>query len=653
MRRGERKEDGRKAAAPCPLREVGPVFAPFDQGTLLSSFARDRAAMHAYLYNGDDLWPKAVNLCTRGRNATLDLELGAGTSFDLALFGPAWEVHLHSVAATNRFGGAWQTLKGTRLLAAWPLVTSGLIDYLRAAHRLQTAARRALATRRPARAAARAKLEKLAKECSFHRFYTYWRKACRATAQGVACGPRESWPSGPLRGGLWNRRSLRLAADWGRRLKGALLHRLSFSARVLSTASAAEPMAKVWDRLRAPGAGGLRALEGWTARLAKAARARKLYFDDRRYDRFRRAHLTARIPGYAMGLSIFQLQAILHQAARQGRRPDAQLAAARKALARLRYLLRGGSPPSHLAAAKKERLKQVRKQYRALKKKLEADRKQMTRTAKRWFAEHGWPALRKRFRRVGDLALAGSFYYETEHLDETRSGFTHVAVLQQMGPLEGLGPEPWQFDRVLGFHYAYPVSRLNNSIPVEIVLPDPRVVARNRRYTWLAFQVPRRFRFANGKSSPTVSLLNIIYHAKRLLASCPGYRVNAGFFYGAVTWMVRHKKNAALLERLGAWQPKTHRTYGYLTLDPAALQKLKGKTIYLPVEKMVQSGPGRRRAPVGARQTTRAGRGPADDARRSGPGRRRAPVGARSRTTQVRCASSSLASRLAGASAPL
>jgi hypothetical protein len=539
--------------------------------------------MHSYLYNGDDIWPKSVNLCTRGRNATLDLVTGPSTSFDLALFGPAWEVHLHSIAATNELVRLKEPLAGTRILAAWPLVTSGLVAYLEAAHDLQSAAARALRSDDPGSSAAKLDIRTLAEKTSFGRFYRYWRLGCRPSSSGrISCTPRKGLPKRPAADRRWSPCTLRLAAEWGRRLKGAVLHRLAFSARKLFSPGEAPDLAA--GSLLKPGPRGRELLRRIAKKLATKARSTGLFFDDRRYVRFRTDHLVAEVEGYEPRLSTFQLEAILAQAERQGRDDDPRLEHVRTALARLRFITRAEKMPAEIERDPKRKatLLETRRKYLEMKRHLERDRSRMKKLATSWFESEGQPRLRKHLRRVGDLVLAGSYYFQTEHLDETRSGFTHVAVLAQMGSHEGLSAQPYQFDRVLGFHYAYPVSRLTSSIPVEIVAPDPRIMSMERRYTWVKVDIPQVFRFPNGKSSPVVNLINIIYDTKRRLGRCVRLRVTPGFFYGAVTWMVRHEENAKLLSH--AWETKTHRTYGYRTLDWRKLQTLRGKPIYIPVE---------------------------------------------------------------------
>lgn len=540
--------------------------------------------MHDYLYNGNELWPKAVNLCTRGRNALLDLERGPGTSFDLALFGPAWEVHLHSVAATNPFQSLRTHLTGTRYLAAWPLVTQGLFEYLQRAHELQQLATEAENQSSPKN---RARLHTLAKEVSFYRYLGFSKRACESSPKsGRTCAPPRfngevpSRRRGPKR---WSPTLLRLARDWGRRLKGALIHRLGFSARALNVPLPKDNVLSARGEVGGgAGESAASSIQNFSKRLEAAARAAGLFYRDRDYNRFRRRHLTAELQDYPIRLSLFQLKAIEDQLRERRKRPEAKLQRVRGARRRLVYIVDGKMPTPPPPQKVWARLKRVRKSYLELKKKLEADRARLKKLATEWFAQKGRAALDARLKRVGETVLGGCYYFETEHLDETRSGFTHVSLLHKMPAMEGRPSEPWQFDRVLGFQYAYPVSKLETSVPVEIVEPAPKIFGRKRTYAWVEIQVPKVFRFPNGARSSRVTLTNIVYDMKRRLRQCPHLRVTPGFYYAAATWLLRKAFNRALFK--DSWRAHSHRSYTYFNLDKEKLQRLKGSRLHVPVE---------------------------------------------------------------------
>jgi len=212
---------------------------------------------------------------------------------------------------------------------------------------------------------------------------------------------------------------------------------------------------------------------------------------------------------------------------------------------------------------------------------VERHRVALAQIARTWYAQQGAARLAHLLTKPGDLIIASDFYFQTEHLEETRSGFTHSVLLEMMPSVGKRKAQPWQFDRVLGFHYAYPVAELTHSVPVELVRLAPRIAARRRRYIWVAVRIPKAVRFGRGLSSGQVSLSNLFAHIKRQVAHCSRLYTVPGFYYSATTWIVNHPANRRLLRNV--WRQRTHTGYDYRDLDPASLQRLKGKVLYVPV----------------------------------------------------------------------
>ncbi len=84
-----------------------------DWRPLFERFTRDATFMNAFLYNDDELWPKELFLCSRGRASLIDLAWGPGTAGRVGLLGPSWEAHLEAVAHGR-----------ARYLYVWPVVST-------------------------------------------------------------------------------------------------------------------------------------------------------------------------------------------------------------------------------------------------------------------------------------------------------------------------------------------------------------------------------------------------------------------------------------------------------------------------------------------------------------------------------------------------
>jgi len=603
------------ASSPRPA-VVGPAFSPPGDGRPFSRFIANRDYMHSYLYNGDDLFPKTVNLCARGRNALLDLDLGAGASFDLGLFGPAWEAHLYAVAVDRDPEHPWHTRGRTRLVYTWPVVSTAQTAMLRLAYAIAEAAARQDLTERDFWHHHGAALRRL----RLTDFLTLRRPRLAVAAHRRARLPtafRHARTPTALR---------RAAGAWARRLVIALMERLSHSARVLGRKAPAGSLLNgalfrhLANALYARRDGAAAALARFTGQLESAARRAGVLFDARRYRVFHeRALLTSLGPGWRHGrVTADQLRSILAHMDSARRRFDgtfgpgafarattqtepppgprgrrlrwrkgARLARLRpvvlRELARLEYVLHGRVHDALPAARAHHgaRLEADRRVYVRLAAEVNRVRKRLTTLAK----ESLTPAIRAQLHRAlraGEPALAvGSFYFETEHLLETTSGFTHVGMVKRF-------PDPktrriflWVFDRVLGFHYAYPMSKLTNSVPVQALALSARVARRRRRYRWLSVQVPRVFDLGQGRISTRMTLVNLFTHIKQRLLPCPALTTTPGFFYAGITWLINHRHNKRVLRDM--WVSRAHTGYAYRSLDPDRLQRLRGRRVHVPV----------------------------------------------------------------------
>ena len=604
---------------PRQLTVVGPAFSPAQDGRPFSQFIANRDFMHSYLYNGDDLFPKSVNLCARGRNALLDLDRGAGASFDLGLFGPAWEAHLYAVAVDRDPRRPWHTRGRTRFVYSWPVVSTAQTAMLRLAFGIaRAAARKDLSDRDFWRLYA-APLRRL----RWMDFLNLRRPKLLAAARGLGRSKRPS--RDPSTGAL-----RRAGGAWAQRLVIALMERLSHSARVLGHRAPADSLLRdaPFHRL-AEALYGLRgeaaaALARFTGQLEAAARQAGVLFDARRYRIFQQRALLAYLgPGWLHGrVSADQLRAILAHMNRVRRRFDetfgtdafsraatqsaplpgprgrrlrwrqgARLARLRpmvlRELARLQYILHGHRHPALPAALAHHGAPGVeadRQAYLHLAAEVKAVRKRLTALAKASLT----PAIRARLLRTlrrGEPALAvGSYYFETEHLLETTSGFTHVGLVKRFPDPESRRNLLWVFDRVLGFHYAYPLSKLTNSVPVQALVLSARVARRQRRYRWLAVRVPRVFDLGQGRTSDQVTLINLFAHVRQRLLACPALTTTPGFYYAGISWLINHAENKRVLYDL--WENRSHTGYGYRTLAPDRIGRLRGRLLYIPVRQV-------------------------------------------------------------------
>lgn len=548
---------------------AGPTFRHSPARSPLARFIRSRSWMHAWLYNGDDLFPKQLNLCSRGRNTLLDLDLGPGAAYDIGLFGPAWEAHLFALALSiSPHRGDPLARTPVRFLYCWPVVSTAQLEVLRSAHRLGRLARRSAWTWRDSPHLVR---RLRVKSFAAHRLG-------RPRAQRLR--PAEQ---------------RRLAREWALRVKVAWLRRLRHSAsQLLSKAPAGrDQWPSLMRRALAFDEVGRASIDHLEALLISAAKKRGLLFDSKRYRAFHDEHLVGRVgpPGREAHLGMDGLQLVIARLEATRRAEDRPvLRHAREELARVSYVRDGIRLPALSALVRRvgrSALERTRAEYLGLKRKLEAARARLAQYARRAFS----PAVRARLletlRRHRGPLLAGSFYFETEHLMQTSSGFTHVGLIKRLPDPNTGRPLLWMFDRVIGFHYAYPVSKLTHSVPVQVMSIAPEHL-RPRAYRWLRARVPRVFRFGEKRRSSQVRLINLFVHVRSRLRACPRLFVTPGFYYAASTWIINHPRNRSVLADL--WAPRRFTGYGYRTLDSARLERLPGRVLYLPVRERPMRG---------------------------------------------------------------
>lgn len=618
-RKSERS--GTRKGGSCPVRVEPGLFAVQPRGSLATVFAKNRASMHEYLYNGDDLWPKKADLCARGRNALLDLERGPGTSFDLGLFGAAWKAQVHAVAATLPSDRSMPDPGGTRFTAVWPVITDGMTRWLVSAHELFRQSSRLLAAPHSRTIKALDRLSGLGRALQLPAYLLFRQRACRSPASGSKKKEQRRWIcpalSSPLlampsRGSPWSDELLGLARDWGSRLVVALVHRLSMAGKGLPASldgGSSDRTEALVKEILATDDESSGKLTAFITELEKSSRAAGFFYPYRTYNEFRSRHLTACIKPYGCGLSLSQLGAVEEQIVSNLKRrlgpklgepgsrlrdlaharPDLRteietLIEIKTASRRIRYITTGSIDPSMPLS---ESVQKTRLEHTRLTEQMERDRIRLGSIGKAWFEHTGRKALDAMLAQTGDLAAAGSFYFQTEHLNEALSGFTHAALLQRLGRIDKIPPGPWQWDRVLGFYYIYPLSRLTTSVPVEILSLDRRVMSRDRRYAWVRLEIPRVFVLPNRKTSDVASLTNIFFHLKNLLNRCPNLRITSGFYFSAVAWMLHNPHNRELL--MPCRVERSHTGYLYKSLDPACLGRLVGKELLIPVEHLSRS----------------------------------------------------------------
>ncbi len=460
-----------------------------DWRTLFTRFAKDRPFMHRFLYNGDDLWPKQINLCARGRNSLLDLALGPGVSFELGLIGPAWEAHVRSVAITNPFTTFAATLTGVEYRFVWPVITT---SHLRRMHALASF----LWGNGPV----------LTKDLALPVPLT-------STFRTLT---KESDPA-------------RLQKRWARRLLGAYLAR---TASAMTTMAALlpggdvlppPPVGRALDR--ALGEARLVLVKRYLKQVRAAAAGRDLLFPSDELWGAVRALTYTPVPGWDDPLSPWQLK--VHAQAKK----DTRL------LERCALLDHVLSPTPATG---------VPKAYQDARAAFEAIKKRGNHWRERIAELLATAAYRTRFESLLETApilLTGNFFYGTAHLEETTGGFTHAALILSLP--HGLGA--WQFERVLGFYYANPARGLKNSAVAEVLTLPREILSASRRYAILPQRILPPFRFRHG-STDAITFTNLYSHLKQHLPA--GLSLGYGFIYGALHLLPHLPRNRQILSAL-------------------------------------------------------------------------------------------------------
>ncbi|MBU1534564.1 hypothetical protein KKF84_04540 [Myxococcota bacterium] len=503
-----------KAVETCDFKFPWPPWRP-----LFSRFARDRQYMHRFLYNGDDLWPKQINLCARGRNSLLDLAMGPGLSFELGLTGPAWETHLSGVALTNTFRTFSSPLRGLNYEFVWPVITTSHLK----------------------------RMEILAG-------YLFGTLLTLPPTLQIPKALHTSVHSQTLAKGA--------AADrlWARRLLGAYIKRTQAAMTTMKRLkfpreSQISTRLLHFDSLLDSTPANLRekAVRRFVHGVRVAAETRDLLFPSEKLWEDVKALTYTKVASYPEPLSPWQLK-IFAEAQKNTRLLTRS--------AKLEYILSVTTPANVPKAWTSEK-----KKYRAIKARGDAWLKKIGDLV-------GRPAYIKLFESViphHPLLLTGNFFFGTSHIEETTSGFTHAALILNLG--KSLGS--WQFERVLGYYYANRAIGLKNSKAAELLSVPSALFTVARYYAALPYTIAPPFLFRRG-ASDIINFTNIYSHMKHILPN--QYSLGHGFIYGAMHLLPHIGGNHMLtsfysLKKLGDF---TYRQFG-------SLQRLKGKTVRLIV----------------------------------------------------------------------
>ncbi|MGM0596274.1 MAG: hypothetical protein ACQES9_04475 [Myxococcota bacterium] len=490
-----------------------------DHQKLFTRFAEDRNYMHRFLHNGDELWPKKANLCALGRNSLVDLALGAGTSHDLGLRGSAWRSHYQTIAWTNNFKRLSDPLKGSRLIYSWPLISSTL----------------------------------------FYRLLTT-QKFISGDITKLPDFLKLSSSSMKIAKKQWNlNKNTAISKLWARRLRGAWLHKIFISLKYspikiklvdFDSPDSILKFKQKFDQLSEEKKGKL--LIDLSRELQQKLVDRKLLFPSRELQQKLEKLLYTKLEKYEKKLSPWQLLKI----GKNNKDPELQTR-----LREINYILHGDP-----RLKPKPQWQKKHREYLRLKEK-----------TKKWMNYLKKMVLSKNIQqkvlilsRKEKLLLSGNYFFETSHLAETTTGFTHAGMLLYLNKKK----QPWLFDRVLGFYYANPLKTMKHSAVVELVKPAPAVINKEKRYALLPYRVKSLFKFKKGATNQ-VSWKNIYTDFKKELS--PEYKLGSGIIWGIMHLLPNFKKNSSLLYPL--YEIKKLGKYSYL--DFKSLQSLKNKTIYL------------------------------------------------------------------------
>ncbi|MDA3864095.1 MAG: hypothetical protein PF689_09550 [Deltaproteobacteria bacterium] len=486
---------------------------------LFTRFANDRNYMHRFLHNGDELWPKQANLCALGRNSLVDLALGAGTSHDLGLKGSAWRAHYLTIAWTNDFKRLSDPLKGSRLIYSWPLISSTLFYRLLTTQKFING--------------------KIKKIPDFLKLSVSSRKNARIQ---------------------WNlSNSASITRHWARRLRGAWLHKIFISLQHsgikikltdFDSSTSILKFKQKFDQLSEQKKEKM--LLELAQQLQQQLKDRKLLFPSEEMQQKLEKLLYTKLEKYEKKLSPWQLLEI----GKKTQDPDLQTR-----VREINYILHGDP-----RLKPKPQWKEKHREYLELK----AQTKKWMQYLKKMVLSEKIQQKVLTLSRKEKLLLSGNYFFETSHLAETTTGFTHAGMVLFLNKKK----QPWLFDRVLGFYYANPLKTMKHSAIVELVKPAPTIVNKEKRYALLPYRVKSVFKFKRG-SSNRVSWKNIYTDFKKELT--PAYKLGAGIIWGIMNLLPNFKKNSPLLYPL--YETKKLGKYSYL--DFKSLQSLKNKTIYL------------------------------------------------------------------------
>lgn len=438
--------------------------------------------MHNYLHNGDILWPKSANLCALGRNAFVDLALGAGTSLEMGLWGSAWESQIRSVAFTNSLKhGSFSG--GTSWFYVWPVISTSHIYHVR-------------------------------------QLIAFLNKKSRHLPDELKIPSAMRWQAKYS----WEKNALAdVEKTWAEKMLLAYILRFSIFLKETREKSRKEFLPDriffIYEKYTPEKRNNF--VKNFVDFVKKTAEKKDLLFPSL-FFRQELENLTfTSVKGYKKKLSQAELKALSSSS------PDIE-EKFRKRLETLEYITTG-----KFTLKPDETLKKLRERYVSMKKLgVEWNLKLKTLASSPEISEKVHKALLR-----STISSTGNFFHATTHLEESSSGYTHAGFVVRLPAYN----KPILFERVLGFYYVNPAVGLKNSSVVEVLnIPENK---DEKIYSIIPFKVNPPFRFKRGISD-VITMKNVYYSFKKTLSR--NFRLGPGFLYGTMHLLPHLRQNRIL-----------------------------------------------------------------------------------------------------------